>query len=482
MLVLGLCISCVSMPPIVQQAQVKTSYTLILYPTLDLGIRQNPDRTWLQDLVKTCNEHLVPLNVHLKLGQEIAWDLSDQSKNQSLDHLWSSLAKELQSDKARREPQQAIPFWIAVNGFLPPSYPKLSQLVVTRRGAQLIMIRQLSQLSGLTQKEATYAMSRLLARAIGEALGGIKDCEQDTMSLSRDELLGWSLLQHSLQPKSMTASPQLRSTNSSSSAIQRLDESYSGRERSSDDPPKRRSIPLTWSKLNQQLTSLTLKEHLQNKIPQIHTSAQNPSRYCSRLSALDLSCSETLNDARLYTHGCLSSANAWVQAFQQNQLPLSWQEERQLAQGAQALQDQQWAKALSLCGSIANHQPSSFASRCAGEAAAALAKDDDAQRYLRAYLSAHPMTPTVVLLLSKVIGRNGEHRAAESLLSDLLASKEIEMTPPQRARALYNLGIAQAQLGRFDEARTIWASIEKEAGEYYKKAQKMIEESTHSSP
>lgn len=459
-------VGCATTPPAPPPPLTALEYTLKVYPTLDLSARQDPNREWLKRLITQTNKHLRPIKVQLSLSEERAWELSDMQKHEPLEALWGTLVRELPTSTAQGDPSPTLPLWLGVNSFPPPSYPKLSQLAVSRRSAPLIILRRLTSLSGLSSQDGVRAMARLLAREIGASLGALKGCEQDTMSLSRDELLGWhqrSPFIESTAARAAPPSPTLMSRTRPTRA--------SNRARALSTEPTREAplAPLTWSPLNQRLTRLALSERLQ---AQGYTEAG----HCARLQALDLSCQDTLNEARLYTHGCLNSAEAWIEAHARGRLPEAWSEERSLAEGARALKERDWERALQRCAPIASDQPSSFASRCAGEAAAALNKDEEAQRYLRAYLSTHPMSPQVILLLSTVTGRSGDHRAAEALLSELLGSIE-RLAPLERARALYNLGVARAQLGRLEEAIEAWERVERSGGEYYEKARALLKDS-----
>jgi len=465
---LGLGLGCASAPPVAPKSSQEVGRRLLISPALDLSLRQEGERAWLRELMRRTNLELSELNLSLELGPERPWELSDQEEALGLEQLWGSLSAQLEDWRAA-EPRAQPRLWLALTSSPPPSYPPLRELSHTRRGAPLVILRQLRGLSGVTEDEALTAMSRLLARSIAVNLGALKGCEADALSLSRDELLGWRLNRaEPPQPsRAPSRAPRLRGAQRSSSLQARRERDRSARSLSSAEASAPTLTPITWSQLNRELSAQRLREL--SGAPSVPP--------CERLSALDLSCSLTLNEARLYTHACLTEAEDWVRAARGAELsPPPWEEERRLARGAAALLEERWAEALERCAPIASHSPSSFASRCAGEAAAQLKRDAEALRYLRAYLSAHPLNPPATLELSKVVGRTGDHSAAAALLSELISAPKLKLSSQQRSRALYNLGIAHAQLGELSEALKAWRAIDPKDESYGERAQSLINE------
>lgn len=495
---LSACLSaCASRSP--QQAPQAPSdhtLTLTLRPWLDLTARQRLDEAWLRRLTRAVSDQLAPLHIRLTLGAPRAWSLGDEAQSASLESLKPALLSALQaisneqthdeladegsvggaksetSQKKIQKKTQKKSLWVAINSFPPPSYPRLHQLALGARGEPLVMLRDLRAVSGVSAEEAERAMARLLARELARALGAIEGCEPDAMSLKRDALLGW-------QARGRTAaSPQSpQAPRRGASQPNQIDRTLGARARSADsleDEGERPLPPLTWSKTNRALIALS-----ESSPAPFQASLNAP---CERLELLSLSCEAHLASARASTHACLTTPQAWVEANESGRLsPSGWGEERRLARGLERYLKGAWREAFELCEPIASTQPSSLASLCAGVAATELKRDEQAARYLRAHLAAHPQEPTATLTLSKVLGQKGEHKAAEALLQGLLKAP---LTPQERARALYNLGVARAQQGRWREALEAWRSIEEGTREH-KKAQPLIQEAlrfTQASP
>lgn len=116
-----------------------------------------------------------------------------------------------------------------------------------------------------------------------------------------------------------------------------------------------------------------------------------------------------------------------------------------------ALEDDPGA-AYATCAPIADRDPA-LAARCAGRAAEALGRHDDAIRYLRAWLSRHPDDEDALLRLAREVGRDGDDAAARALLERAVADR------PDFVDARLNLGIARARLGDYLGARAAWQAV-----------------------
>lgn len=104
------------------------------------------------------------------------------------------------------------------------------------------------------------------------------------------------------------------------------------------------------------------------------------------------------------------------------------------------------------CAPIADRQPA-LAAACAGRAAEALGRHEDAIRYLRAWISHHPDDEDALLRLAREVGRDGDDGAAAALLERALADH------PDFHAARLNLGIARARLGDYAAARAAWQAL-----------------------
>lgn len=117
--------------------------------------------------------------------------------------------------------------------------------------------------------------------------------------------------------------------------------------------------------------------------------------------------------------------------------------------------EQAWTR----CHELASRHPDSEAARCAGLAAVATNRTEEAIRFLRAWLVAHPDDPEVVLALARAVGRGGDDGAARGLLADFAQRH------PGHVSVWINLGVAEARLGRLAEARAAWeAALRLEPG------------------
>jgi tetratricopeptide (TPR) repeat protein len=111
------------------------------------------------------------------------------------------------------------------------------------------------------------------------------------------------------------------------------------------------------------------------------------------------------------------------------------------------------AAALERCRGHADARPESEAARCAGLAADALGRREDAIRYLRGWLSAHGHDVEVVLSLARILGRGGDDGAARALLAEHVVRY------PDAIDVWLNLGVAEARLGHLSAARTAWSRV-----------------------
>lgn len=124
-----------------------------------------------------------------------------------------------------------------------------------------------------------------------------------------------------------------------------------------------------------------------------------------------------------------------------------------VAPGLAALEEGRPGEALAVCAPVAEIRPQGEAARCAGLAAEALGRPEEAMRFLRAHLAHHPGDGQVVLHLARLIGRSGDDGAARALLEGFVGRN------PDNAPARINLGIAYARLGDFDRARAQWEAV-----------------------
>ena len=105
------------------------------------------------------------------------------------------------------------------------------------------------------------------------------------------------------------------------------------------------------------------------------------------------------------------------------------------------------------CQSAAQTAPDSEAARCAGLAAVAIGRTDEAIRYLRAWRAGHPDDLEAMLGLARTLGRLGDDGAARALL------EEFATAHPEAVLAWLNLGVAEARLGRLPRARAAWQHV-----------------------
>ncbi len=419
-----------------------------LVVALDLGAEQGEGEEWARRVVRRASQPLAALGVQLELSRFVSIDSSDGARPLPLDALRARLEALRAAGGERRGERRgegAEELWVAVTSFPPASFPRLSDLSLARQGDPALVLRRLSGLGGLAEA-AERGEARLLTRAVAAALGALEGCERDTMTLTRDELLGWRATRGAAARGALERSPPQGGTSASSQARRA--------ERGPPSSPAPRLPPLTFSERNAALVS-----------------AADP---CARLPLLDRSCAAQQAPARLYTHACYISAEDWAGALRRGELGVeSWEEERLIARGAEAALRGDHAEALARCAPVADHSPSGFAAWCAGSAAAALGDLEAAARYLRALLAARPNHAPALLLLAKTLGRGGDHLSAAALLASALATAAL--SPAQRAEALYNLGVARAKEGDWAAAAEAWRALPPESEEA-RRAAPLLEE------
>lgn len=401
-----------------------------LVVALDLSAEQTEGEGWARRVLRRASRPLSALGVRLEVRRFVSIESTEGARPLSLEALSDRLEALRRLSEGSGSPVEAGGLWLAVTSFPPGSFPRLSELALSRPHARTLAVRRLSGLGGLAEG-AELSEGRLLARAVASALGAVEGCEADAMSMSRDSLLGWRA------PLEVSAAPPLAPQGSplSSPLAPRAPMGQGAPPQASRLP---RLPPLTFSARNVSLTR-----------------AEGP---CERLALLDRACAAQQPSARLYAHACYRDAEAWAGALGRGELGVeAWEEERAIGRGAEARLRGDVREAFARCSPVADHSPGGFAAWCAGEAAAALGDSEAAIRYLRAYLSARPDEVRATLLLAKLLGRGGDHLSAAALLSSVVAQGGL--TEPQRSEALYNLGVARAQVGDWRGADEAWAAL-----------------------
>lgn len=300
--------------------------------------------------------------------------------------------------------------YIAFVGDPPPARPTIRDMVASRYGGRIVVVRSLSAQFSPQEPERRLGAERvLMLRGVGRVFGALDACGPYIMG--RQPPLAW-------------ASPDRR--------------------------------PVSWHPANRRLVEV----HQALEFPRAGAQARVPKEVAesagtllrARLPEAITRCDHATLDRRRALLARLAAAEP-EEATPPAPPPAAPEADPALAEGLAALDRGESARAFDLCNPVAERDPAGEAPRCAGLAAEALDRPEEAIPLLRAHLSHHPADDKVMLVLARLIGRNGDDGAARALLEGFVTRN------PDSLKARLNLGVAYARLGRYDDARAQWQAV-----------------------
>lgn len=406
----------------------------------------------LKLIVNDLNKYFSDTRFRFRLGLIQSWESTEEGSEIALSRLKESLLKTWESS-----PISMRGLIVGIVGSSPPSFSQMDDLRRTQLGSPAIIIRELSTFYDGSLKQGDQALGRLLARSIAEVFGAAPTCERGWSSASRDELLG---LLHSSHYGSTTFQKTQRITKTQTLPASTVMSSIEERWRFTDLEwgPLSKRIFLNFAKLEEG-SALTLQRS-------VHHS-------CEDWRSFQSFCPQSSQLQRVLAEGCFQDEAELITAYNDKRLEdPQWADERVIVEGILALNEGKFRRAWESCSSIAQHNPASNASRCAGLAAHHLNLDEEASIFLRAHLSHHPLDFEAQAALAKSLGRLDRDEEAVGLLRRLSAYPETQLGPI-RSNIYFNLGVAEARIGNWSAAIKAWQALSSTDQEF-DEAQRLI--------
>ena len=425
---------------------------------------------FLIQLEQRLNEEYSPLGLRVSLNSVQAWESSLNGRSLGLDNLAHTLRSKFDLRPQSQNDLSKTDYTINVGLITSPlpSFAQLSDLIWARGGVPVVIVNRPLFYYLNDQSAAHTATSRLLIRGIAESLEIAPVCDGGWGGAKRDQLLGFKLAPLAI------ATPQSMPTNLSRDPYLRGTPLQNDYEKDLNDNSS--SDSWTFQEMKWSSSSKALLQHY-NRQSKFQTA---PNYHCKRFELLHSSCSSAARNTThqktilsnsltplLKTSGdlCMSKKDYLIEQYQKGYLNFpQWKAYRITAQGFVSLQDGKADLALKYCQAIANHHPQLLASKCAGKAALELKNYSLASLYLRAYLSSHPNEVDSLYLLAKSLGHEGKDEEALAILKRLAKRSRSELKN-KRNKILFNLGIAEARLGHYQNATRAWSKLDPSSNE-----------------